>query len=150
MFKGFSPTKPGQLNRRRFLVVFQFTISLSLILFTWSVSKQLRFLSTRDMGLDKDNLVFFRLDESSAAELEIIKLRLTRDPSISLVTATNAPLLWLGIETSSVEWEGKNADNTMNVQMRTADPDYLSTFRMDLKEGRFFRSPDPPMTVASS
>ena len=143
MFKGFIPSGPGKLNGRRVLVVFQFTISLCLILFTLAVTKQIRFLSTRDMGLDKDNLVFFRLDESSAAELETIKLRLTRDPSISRVTATNAPLLWLGMETSSVDWEGKNTDDSMNVQIRTADPDYLATFRMDMKEGRFFLKDRP-------
>jgi putative ABC transport system permease protein len=47
-------------------------------------------------------------------------------------------LLWLGIETTGVSWEGKTPEDIMNVQIRTADYDYLRTFGMEMKEGRFF------------
>ena len=138
IFKGFSQPTKKVLNGRRFLVVFQFAISLALILCTLVVSRQLHFIRSKDLGLDKENLVFFQLGNNPPVELETIKNTLTQSPAISCVTATNAPLLWLGIETTGVSWEGKTSEDIMNVQIRTADFDYLRTFGMDMKEGRFF------------
>ena len=138
IFKGFSQSTKRMLNTRRILVVFQFAISLVLILFTLVVSRQLHFIRNKDLGFDKENLVFFRLGDNSLVEIETIKQTLIQSASISHVTATNAPLLWLGIETTGVAWEGKNPGDMMNVQIRTVDFDYLKTFRMEMKEGRFF------------
>jgi len=120
------------------LVVFQFAISLALIICTLVVSRQLHFIRSKDLGLDKENLAFFQLGDNPHVQLETIKHTLIQSPSISCVTATNAPLLWLGIETTGVSWEGKTAEDIMNVQIRTVDFDYLRTFGMEMKEGRFF------------
>jgi putative ABC transport system permease protein len=138
IFKGFSRSKNKMLNARRSLVVFQFAISLGLILCTLVVSRQLHFIRNKDLGLDKENLIFFQLGSDPSIELETIKNSLLQSPAISSVTATNAPLLWLGIETTGVSWEGKTSEDIMNVQIRTADYDYLQTFGMEMKGGRFF------------
>ena len=138
IFKGFSQSTKKMLNTRRFLVVFQFAISLALILCTLVVSKQLHFIRSKDLGLDKENLAFYQLGDNPDIELETIKHTLIQSPAISCVTATNAPLLWLGIETTGVSWEGKTSKDIMNVQIRTVDFDYLQTFGMEMKDGRFF------------
>lgn len=138
IFKGFSRSTKKMMSVRRFLVVFQFAISAFLILSTLVVSKQLHFIRNKDMGLEKENLVFFRLGNDPQVEPKTIKHILIQSPTISCVTATNAPLLWLGIETSNVSWEGREPEDIMNVQLRTVDSDYLQTFGMKMKEGRFF------------
>ena len=138
IFKSFSQSTKKMLNTRRFLVVFQFAISLALIICTLVVSRQLHFIRSKDLGLDKENLAFFQLGDNPHVQLETIKHTLIQRPSISCVTATNAPLLWLGIETTGVSWQGKTAEDIMNVQIRTVDFDYLRTFGMEMKEGRFF------------
>lgn len=138
IFKGFSQSTKRMLNTRRFLVVFQFSISLALILCTLVVTRQLHFIHSKDLGLDKENLVFFQLGDNPHVELGAIKHTLMQSPAISCVTATNAPLLWLGIETTGVSWEGKTSEDTMNVQIRTVDFDYLHTFGMEMAGGRFF------------
>ncbi|UCE41344.1 MAG: ABC transporter permease [Candidatus Aminicenantes bacterium] len=138
IFKSFSQSTIKMLNARRFLVVFQFGISLVLILCTLVVSRQLHFIRSKDLGLDKENLVFFQFEDKPYVELETIKHSLFQSPAISGVTATNAPLLWLGIETTNVSWEGQTSENIMNVQIRTVDFDYFQTFGMEMKEGRFF------------
>lgn len=138
ILKGFSRSTKKMMNARRFLVVFQFTISLALILCTLVVSRQLHFIRNKNLGLDKENLVFFQLGNNPSVELETIKHTLTQSPAIANATATNAPLLWLGIETTGVSWEGKTPEDIMNVQIRTVDFDYLRTFGMEMQEGRFF------------
>lgn len=138
IFKGFSRSTKKMMNARRFLVVFQFTVSLALILSTLVVSKQLHFIHNKNLGLDKKNLIFFRLGDHPNAGQETIKQTLMQSPAIASTTATNAPLLWLGIETTGVSWEGKTPEDIMNVQIRTVDFDYLRTFGMEMKEGRFF------------
>ena len=138
IFKGFTQSTKKMTNARRILVVFQFSISLALILSSVVVSRQLHFIQSKDLGLDKENLAFFRLGNHPDIELETIKHTLTQSPAISSAAATNAPLLWLGIETTGASWEGKTPEEIMNVQIRTVDYDYLRTFGMKMKEGRFF------------
>ena len=138
ILKGFSRSARKMMSARRFLVVFQFAISCVLILLTLVISKQLHFIRNKDLGLKKENLVFFRLGNNPHVEPETIKHTLIQSSAISSVTATNAPLLWLGIETTSVSWEGKKPEDIMNVQLRTVDFDYLRTFGMEMKDGRYF------------
>jgi putative ABC transport system permease protein len=138
IFKGLARSTRRMLNIRRSLVVFQFVISLTLIFCTLVVSRQLNFIRSKDLGFDKDNLIFFQCGDNPQVEFETMKRSLTRSPFISDVTTTNAPLLWLGIETTGATWEGKTPDRFMNVQIRSVDFDYLRTFRMSLAEGRFF------------
>ena len=138
ILRSFSNSTKRMLSTRRILVLFQFSISLFLILAALVVSKQMRFIRNKDLGFDKNNLIFFELGDNPQTRIETIKNLLIQNPCISQATATNAPLLWLGIETTGVSWEGKKPQEIMNVQIRTVDFDYLETFKMKMKDGRFF------------
>ncbi|MCP4723759.1 MAG: FtsX-like permease family protein, partial [bacterium] len=132
-------TKRGRLRAayfRRILVVTQFSLSVILIIGSIVIAKQLEYIKNKDMGFDKENLLLMRMGIS---QYESVKNDLLKDPAIINVTKTNAPLLWLGFETSGVTWEGKGSADIMTIQLRTVDYDYLTTFGMEMKEGRFFQ-----------
>ena len=128
----------GQQGLRRILVVAQFSISAFLLVGTLVVSKQLQFIRNKDLGLDSKNLVVTSLGDQTREAFEALKADLKNRPGIAAVTRSNADLTFLGFETSAVTWEGKQAGNSMTIQIRTVDYDYLEAMGMRMKEGRFF------------
>ena len=137
----------GQKGLRRILVVAQFSISVFLLVGTLVVSKQLEFIRNKDLGWDTSNLVVTRLGDQTRAAFEALKADLKSHPGIAAVTRSNADLTFLGFETTAATWEGKQADNSMSIQIRTVDHDYLAAMGMRMKEGRFF-SRDFPTDVS--
>ncbi|MCP4723877.1 MAG: FtsX-like permease family protein, partial [bacterium] len=109
-------TKRGRLRAayfRRILVVTQFSLSVILIIGSIVIAKQLEYIKNKDMGFDKENLLLMRMGTN---QYESVKNDLLKDPAIINVTKTNAPLLWLGFETSGVTWEGKGSADIMTIQ----------------------------------
>lgn len=125
---------------RRILVVVQFSLSIFLIIGSIVVHNQLEYIKNKDLGLDKENLVYMQLGTEGKNSFQSIKNELKQNTAILNVTRTNSPLLYLGFETSNVSWEGQKPEEKINVQIRSVDYDYLETFRMKLTEGRFFSS----------
>ncbi len=132
-------TKKGGMraaNFRRILVITQFSLSVILIIGSIVITKQLDFINNKNLGFDKENLLLMRMNPR---QYESVRNELLKNPSIVNITKTNAPLLWLGYETTGITWEGKGAEEIMTIQLRTVDYDYLETMGMEMKEGRFFQ-----------
>lgn len=124
---------------RRGLVITQFFLSVMLMICTLGVRKQLEYIRNRDLGFQKEGLVYLRTGNQARDTFDALKSDLKQHPSIAGVTYTNASLTFLGIETTNVEWDGKQPDQELSIQIRTVDPDYLETFGLHMQEGRFFR-----------
>lgn len=126
------------------LVVAQFTTSISLILFSIVVYNQIHFLKSRDVGFDRENLIYFQINEKFAEKYSRIRTSLLSNPSIKNISLVScAPYYWdsnAGLE--NVSWEGQTSQKTRLV-MTHVDMEYLNTLGLQMAEGRFF-SPDYP------
>jgi len=147
LLSSFQPSKvlKGKLSKgargsvlRIVLVVIQFSLSIFLLICSLGVSGQMDFIKNKDMGFEKKNLIHMRTGDLSEEAYRSVKNDLLKHPVILNVTRTNAPLLWLGLETSGVSWERQKPDEMITVQIRTVDYDYLKTFGMRMHSGRFF------------
>ena len=58
---------------RKVLVVFQFTLSIILILGTLTIVKQVNYFRNRELGYDKNNVIFFSIGSRFRADAESIK-----------------------------------------------------------------------------
>lgn len=123
---------------RKTLVILQFSMSIILLICTLTVSKQLQYFQTRDLGFDKEALIYTRMGNQSKDEFDALRYEMLQHPSLINMTRTNANLLNLGFETSDVSWEGKSPEEKMTVQIRTVDEYYIDTFGMTMALGRFF------------
>ncbi len=132
---------------RKALVILQFSLSIIFITGTLVVSKQLSYIREKNLGFEKENLLVMRTGNVSDSELETLRNELKQNSSIENITFTNSRLLYLGIETSKVSWEGKSDDQKISIQIRSVDYDYLETFRMEMAEGRFFSREYPSDTA---
>lgn len=139
VLKGDHSLKSGGTSLRNGLVVLQFSISVVLMVSTVVIYNQLRFIHNRDIGFDKENLLYIPMPEVGdlTDNAGALKSALSQSSGIGDYTitsdlptdvGTNTPLTWRGMENGSLvicHW--------MNV-----DENYLKTFGMTLLTGRFY------------
>lgn len=130
---------PGNTKFRRVMVIFQFSISVLLIICTLIIGKQLRYMLNADMGIDKDNIGYFQFPTYSRdPKLETIKKELENNPNI--VGVTMAQYIPFDIKTTlnDLIWPGKKMANEVLFYNLTTDEDYLKTFQLKMVKGRYF------------
>ena len=142
--KGVINKNPGNVQFRRILVIFQFSLSILLIICTMIVGKQLNYLHNMKLGFNKDNIGYFMFPAAPwDPKLKTLKQELLNNPDILSVTKIfinyNNPL---NIEGTSggYNWEGKKAGDDVLFYTLGADEDYAKTFQLEIKEGRYFSS----------
>jgi putative ABC transport system permease protein len=126
---------------RKSLVIAQFTITLVLITGIIIVNSQMSFIRHKDLGYDKDALVFLRVHGNTDVinGFASFKNELLNKPLISAVTTSNSlPLTGLGTGGSeTIDINGKPLQ--VNTARLRTDADYLDTYKINLIAGRGFR-----------
>jgi putative ABC transport system permease protein len=125
---------------RNGLVIFQFAISLILIVSALVVYRQVNFILTTDAGYDKDQMVMIQGFRSLGDQREAFKAEVKSLPFVENVayssfmpvtgTRRNGNEFWLAGRTK--------LDNGLAGQMWYIDDDFFATFDIELIEGRFF------------
>lgn len=123
---------------RRTLVVFQFSLSIILIIGTMVVMQQLNFVLNKNIGLEKDNIVFVPLRQDMYAHYEAIRNRLITVNGIKNITVTSQNPVMVGNSTSSVVWPGKKEDDHILFTNFFVDHDFIETFNIEMVAGRDF------------
>ena len=122
---------------RKVLVVFQFSLSIFLIISTTVIYSQLQYIQSKDLGFNKENLIYAGINEGIRNNYEAIKNEMLRDPQILKMTRT-FQLPSYNRYSAPVEWEGKAPDQNINFNISVVDPDYLDTMGLELIQGRNF------------
>jgi len=78
ILKGTFQDHTNHLTTRRFLIIIQFTISVLLIICTWVVMSQMRFVNERNIGYNKDNVLIIKIPESSSSKYEEVVERFSK------------------------------------------------------------------------
>jgi len=137
-------TRTGKSSRssrlRRLLVVLQFGVSIVLVISALVASKQMTFVKNRELGFDKEHLIYLQMRGELSKRYNTIKSELLRHPEIIAVSAAGALPIYMGQSTSNVQWEGKNPDEQFMLNYYSTHYGYLQTMRMELAEGRDFIS----------
>ena len=83
---------PGSISKtlRGILVVFQFTVSIVIIIGAFVVYGQLNFMTSADMGIEKDNLLVIRRPDALGRKLESFKEQILQIPGIERIANATA------------------------------------------------------------
>jgi putative ABC transport system permease protein len=124
---------------RKGLVIFQFAISILLIISTIIVSKQLSFMRKQDLGFDKEQIVVLSLRGSGEARQKYNVLKNEFMKHATIVSAS-ASYTVPGRNPSSNAMlpEGFTGDQWQTFLINWADYDYLETYKIKLAAGRDF------------
>ncbi len=148
VLSGFNPIaalknkfiQPGRFSAilRRSLVVFQFTISISLMISTIVIAKQMQYVQHKELGFNKESVIEVGLPATDSTSRERFRALLQHTPGIKNFSfCLGAPVSDNGFYTSLEAPEiPKDAD--INVQLLLCDKDYLETYEMKLLAGRWF------------
>jgi len=122
---------------RKFLVVTQFTVSVLLIIGTIVVSQQIKYINNKNLGYDRENLVWFpnniEGNKNDLAIQEFLKV-----PGVSQVARASMTFTMPNNRGTSVNWPGKPEGEEIFFSFITADQDIIQTMGIELKEGRAF------------
>ena len=134
--------KTGQEGKffRNGLVVFQFTVSIALIICTAVVFQQLKYVAEKDLGFDKENLIVLSHAER-IKDVESMIGATQNIPGISKVSmATSVPPTIWGGDKFTAEGMG---DKSFPLNFNSADENYIPTLNIKLKFGRNFSKDIP-------
>jgi ABC-type antimicrobial peptide transport system permease subunit len=153
---GFNPVKvlKGTLKLdasttafRKGLVVFQFVLSVILITGTIVISRQMNYIQSKNLGYDRENMIYIPMDGNLAAKYNLFKDEALKMPGVQLITRTTNTPTNIQNSTGGVNWIGK--DTTVNIQFTQASVgyDYAKTMKLQLLEGRDFSKDYPTDSV---
>jgi len=140
--------KPGKnsLLLRKFLITFQFSLSIFMIIAMIGVNKQLKYLKTRDLGYNRDNIVYMGLAREISRQYQTIQTELMRNPDIISMTRSSSTMdkAYTTTGGDAITWEGQSSEIIMpKTHLMRVDPEFIATFQIDMVEGRFFSNEFP-------
>lgn len=137
VIKGVQEQGKNTVGLRSGLVVFQFSITLVLIICALVVQRQLSFIQNTNVGFDREQLLIIHNDgEIKNEEREDFKKRFTSSSLIqSLSFSTGIPLPG-NFHMRNFNLPEVISDNGMN--WYEADHEFVSTLKLEIKEGRNF------------
>ncbi len=131
----FNTGHSGQNIVRKALVVFQFAISIIVLVALIVVKQQVSFFTQKDLGFNKDHLLyteFIHLGEKAA----VMKNEMLRKPGVESVSLTPWTPGSKGYMTRDVELPGRT-DEKVKVWYITGDVDMAKTMGLQLTKGRY-------------
>lgn len=123
---------------RRSLVVFQFTLSVFLVIGMLIVARQMQYTLSKNLGLERENILYIPLDGALYTELETFRQEVMNIPAIA--SATSAHHLPVNIQSSSgdLSWPGRDPDLETNISASSIGYDFIETMGIQLAGGRDF------------
>ena len=128
---------------RKILVVTQFSLTIILIIGTMVIHRQLTHIRGINLGYDKEQIVILPLRGVKSENFEMIKSELLQSSGVINVTTTSSLPTHIGSGTSGADWEGKDPEVRIQMQISAVDFEYLDTFKMEMAQGRFFSKEFP-------
>lgn len=131
---------------RKTLVVFQFSLSMIIIVCAWVVNDQITYMRNKNLGFDKKNVVMIRSNPEISRAYERFRNQLLQRPAIlSVALGAANPMEING--GGGLQWEGKPANDDTYFNMANCDYDYVETLRFTLTAGRNFSRSFPADTA---
>jgi ABC-type transport system, involved in lipoprotein release, permease component len=129
----FKNTSSGMWVRKS-LIVFQFTISVFLVIATVVVTQQLAYIQHKKLGYDKEHVIVTRVSDSMAARMDLIKAELKSNPNVlSVSKASWEPVAILS--GGDIRRADMPENTTMNINFGIIDEDYIKTCGLELVAG---------------
>ncbi len=137
-FKGSLKFSHGALWFRKGLVVFQFVLSIMLIIGTVVISRQVSYVQSVNLGFDRENLIYVPLEGTLSDKYSLFKERLLHLPGIQSVSSITSPPTSLINGTGGVTWEGKAPDVMLQFTFAAIGYDFMNTMKLEMQYGRDF------------
>ncbi|MCS4435294.1 ABC transporter permease [Aquiflexum gelatinilyticum] len=128
----------GELLARKGLVVFQFSISLLLIIGISVIGRQMAYIQNQNLGYNQSHLLQVNSSSLSDTQLESFLNQVKGIPGVENASSLSHPLVGLMSSTIGLSWEGKNPDEQVKFENITVNMDLIETMDFEILKGRSF------------
>ena len=147
VLKGKLTNSLAVVSLRKGLVVFQFIISVVLIIASVVISNQMNFLRSADLGFEKDHQLVIPLRSGTAKTMYTsLKTELAKQPQIESVGASYYNPGIFNPSDNLFYKEGQTMNDGKRTRMNTVDVGYLRTLKLQPVAGRLFSEEFPADT----
>jgi putative ABC transport system permease protein len=138
--KGFFKTGSSNISFRKVLVVTQFAISIILIITTVIVFQQLHYIQNKSLGFDKDKIITMANTTEVNKQYDAFRNDLLKNSAFKNVSrSSRIPTGRLLDNMGASTFNGDSLTPvTTDIKFVSVDPDFVSTFGISMKSGRFF------------
>jgi putative ABC transport system permease protein len=138
ILKGKVQGKFGEIWARQGLVVFQFSLSVILIVSVLVIYKQLDLLQSKNLGYNKHNVIYFGMEGKTQDSRQTFLSELRNIPGIVNASTIAHDMTGHNSGTYGVVWEGKNMDDKTEFENVAVDYDMIETLGVEVSAGRSF------------
>lgn len=133
----FGTNKVGSITRKG-LVIIQFSISVVLIISTIVIYKQIQHVKSRDMGYDRNNLIYMSTKGNLKENFEVIRTQLIATGKVAEAALSMSNVVNLNSNSGDYTWQGKDPNKQILITQEDVSAEYIKTTKMKLIEGRDF------------
>lgn len=123
---------------RKALVVFQFIMSVLLIVAMIVVYRQLNYIQTKNLGYDRNNLIYIPIEGDLVKHYQVFRQRALADPVIANVSKMRNAPTGISHHFLGISWPGKDPGLTVPFADGVVGYDFVKTMNIRLRSGRDF------------
>lgn len=133
VLKGKSIRGTGGVHFRRALIIFQFTIAITLIIGTIVIYHQLNYVRTTDYGFSREQILTIWMNQELSHNRDAFRNEVTAHPNVLGFTVSNTQPGYV-----AMRWRRVLNGEVKQFYTLLADPDYIDVMGLQLIEGRNF------------
>lgn len=123
---------------RKSLVIVQFTTSVILVIGSIAVYRQIVFISEKNLGFDKDNIIVVDQNEGIVKSFSAIKNDLQQLASVDGIAFGGNNIFTIPITTTDPVWSNKSENSSILFKIYRCDAEFIPTLNIKIQGGRNF------------
>lgn len=137
--KGKLSQTAATLFTRKGLVVFQFTLSVVLIVAVFVIYKQIEYVQSKNLGFNKENVLYFEADGRVKTSVNQTLSMIKKIPGVVNASSMDRNFLGdLSFTFGDFSWEGRDPEEVIKFQRAQVNADLIETLGIEMAEGRSF------------
>ncbi|MGN6618155.1 MAG: FtsX-like permease family protein, partial [Ilyomonas sp.] len=138
VLKGSLKFSGSTISLRKGLVVFQFALSVVLIISTIIIFRQMQYVQSKNLGYNRENLLYIPIEGELINKYGIFKQEVMRNSSVLQVSKMrNSPTI-IEHHTNSISWPAKDPNSNVSFTDGVVGYDFMKTMKLQLLAGRDF------------
>lgn len=139
ILKGKFNRSLGELWMRKGLVVFQFTLSIILIVSVLVAYQQIELTQSKNLGYDRQDIIYFTIKGKVSDHLEAFLSEAKKIPGVKYASGMWGSIVNdTGVSQGSFDWEGKDPNTLISFSNLGISYDIIELLGIEMKEGRTF------------
>lgn len=138
VLKGSLKFSNGATWFRKGLVVFQFTLSIVLIVGMMVIYRQMDYIQTKNLGYDRQNLLYIPLEGTLLSKYDVFKAQAANIPGVLAITKMKENPTVIEHHKGDIHWTGKDPEDAASFADAVVGYDFVKTMHLQILDGRDF------------